>query len=540
VPPSATLEGVTSPGQTRHTGQAERAGGGARPGTLPHVVIVGGGIAGLAAAYFLRGEPVQVTVLEGSPRLGGKLAVSEVAGIAVDEGAEALLTRRPEGIGLIREVGLGDQLVTPGTTSSSVWTREAMRPLPRRQFMGVPADLDDLARSGILSADGLTRARQDLDLPATERDGDTAVAAYVGARFGAELVERLVDPLLGGVYAGRSEDLSFEATLGPLAAAARAHRSLAGAARSLLPAEPAPPPEPAQPAERSGASKRSGASARSGASEPPRPPVFASLAGGLGALPSAVAAASGAVIRTRATVRELSRTTTGWRLVVGSAAAPEEIHADAVVLAVPARPAARLLAGVAAPASAALAGIDYASMAIVTLAYPRSTFPPAQDASRSGYLVPAVDGHAVKAATFSTIKWPHLVAGGQAGQAGPGEPVHVVRCSIGRIGEEAVLQRSDEELAALAAAELAQATGTRGAPVDARVTRWGGGLPQYPVGHLDRVAAIRAGVAAQPGLAVCGAAYDGLGIPACVATARAAAGQVTSYLEASRGPAPER
>ena len=224
------------PGLAVGVGGASGAAG--APGPRPHVVVVGGGIAGLAAAFFLRGEPVRVTVLEGARRVGGKLAVSEVAGVAVDEGAEALLVRRPEGTALIRDVGLGDQLVTPGTTSAAIWTRDAMRPLPRRQFMGVPADLTDLARSGVLSPEGLARAREDLDLPATPRDGDTAVAAYVGARFGAELVERLVDPLLGGVYAGRSEELSFEATLGPLAAVAPAHRSLARAAASLLPSPP--------------------------------------------------------------------------------------------------------------------------------------------------------------------------------------------------------------------------------------------------------------------------------------------------------------
>ena len=486
------------------------------------MVIVGGGIAGLAAAFFLRGEPVRVTVLEGSPRLGGKLSVSEVAGIAVDEGAEALLVRRPEGTGLIRDVGLGDQLVTPGTTSSAIWTRDAMRPLPRRQFMGVPADLaddGDLARSGVLSPEGLARARQDLDLPATPRDGDTAVAAYVGARFGDEVVERLVDPLLGGVYAGRSEDLSFEATLGPLAAAAPAHRSLSGAVTSLLPAAGEP-----------------------GADPPTRPAVFTTLSGGLGALPAAVAEASGAVIRTRATVRELARAAAGWRLTVGSAAAPEEITADAVVLALPARPAARLLGGVpgTSAAAAALGGIEYASMAIVTLAYPRSRVPAirdavAQGAPRSGYLVPAVEKRAVKAVTFSTVKWPHLVRATAA--TGATEPVDLIRCSIGRIGEEGVLQRDDRELADLAAADLAEATGAQGDPLDSRVTRWGGGLPQYTVGHLDRIAAIRAGVDAQPGLAVCGAAYDGLGIPACIATARTAAERTLGYLRARSRPA---
>ena len=135
----------------------------------------------------------------------------------------------------------------------------------------------------------------------------------------------------------------------------------------------------------------------------------------------------------------------------------------------------------------------------------------------------------MKAVTFSTVKWPHL-----AGAAPGAEPLEIVRCSVGRIGEEALLQRADEDLAALAAAELAAATGVRGTPVAHRVSRWGGALPQYTVGHLDRVARIRAAVAAQPGLAVCGAAYDGVGIPACVATARAAAVQVTDYLRHSR------
>src|SRR5271165_4953190 len=145
---------------------------------LPHVVIVGGGIAGLAAAFFLRNEAVRVTVLEGSSRLGGKLSVSEIAGVAVDEGAEALLVTRPEGTGLIAEVGLADQRVTPGTTSSAIWTLGALRPLPRRQFMGVPSDLAELAESGVISAEGVARASQDLELPPTARDGDVSVARY--------------------------------------------------------------------------------------------------------------------------------------------------------------------------------------------------------------------------------------------------------------------------------------------------------------------------------------------------------------------------
>ena len=474
----------------------------------PRVVVVGGGIAGLAAAFFLREEPVSVTVLEGSPRLGGKLAVSPVAGIAVDEGAEALLARRPEGTGLIRAAGLAGQLAAPGTIAALIWSRNQLLPLPRRQVMGVPADLDDLARCGLLSAEGMARAREDPGLPATPRGGDVAVASYVGARFGPELVDRLVDPVLGGVYAGRSEELSFEATLPALAEESRRHASLTEAAAALMP--PSPPSAPAP-------------GAASAAAEAT---VFTTLTGGLGTLPTAVAAASGAEVLTQAMVRELARTPAGWRLTVGSAHAPACLEADAVVLAVPAQPAARLLAGLpgAADARAALAGIAYASMAIVTLAYPARCFP--RPLEGSGYLVPAVDGHPVKAVTFSSVKWPHLRSAGPA--------MTVVRCSLGRVGEERLLQRDDADLAALAAADLAAATGVRGEPADVRVTRWGGALPQYTVGHLGRVERIRAAVSREPGLAVCGAAYDGIGIPACIATARSAATQVLRYLRESR------
>jgi len=201
------------------------------------VAVIGGGISGLAAAFLLRDSGLEVIVLEGSPRLGGKLAVSEVAGVPVDAGAEALLARRPEGTDLIAAAGLAGELVLPGTTAAGIWTRGQLRPLPRRQFMGVPADFDELAATGILSGAGLARARDDLTRPASPADGDQSVTSRVGGRFGAELVDRLVEPLLGGVYAGSCDDLSFEATLPALAQAARGHSSLAEAAASLLPPE---------------------------------------------------------------------------------------------------------------------------------------------------------------------------------------------------------------------------------------------------------------------------------------------------------------
>jgi oxygen-dependent protoporphyrinogen oxidase len=515
-------------------------------GIPPHVVVIGGGIAGLAAARFLADVPVRVTVLEGAPRIGGKLSASDVAGVSMDEGAEALLARRPEGISLIEATGLGTDLVPAGVTSSAIYTRGAMRSLPRRQFMGVPADIDELAATGVISNEGIARARDEAagHLDAIGRfeaagpldAADASVTEYIGKRLGVEVVDRLVDPLLGGVYAGRSEDLSFQATLAPLAAAARKHATLTEASASLLP--PAPAPASAPTSTSTSDSTPTSASAPASASDSPpastpmsdnskKPsPIFVTLTTGLGALPQQVANASEADIRVNAMVRELHRTATGWRLTIGSAADPEYLDADAVILATPAAPAARLLKGTVGAAAAQLEQIPYASMAIITLAFAAGDFPAQQ---RSGYLVPAVDGRAVKAVTFSTVKWPHLAKAA----ADAGSPVHIVRCSVGRSGDVAVLQRDDKDLAALAADELAGSVGLTAAPVAYRITRWGGGLPQYNVGHLDRVARIRAAVAAQPGLAVAGAAYDGVGIPACIATARSAADQIIAHLTAA-------
>ncbi|MEU6710295.1 protoporphyrinogen oxidase [Nonomuraea sp. NPDC046802] len=460
-------------------------------GNQAHVVVVGAGISGLAAAWYIRqgaGERVKVTVLEGGPRIGGKLHASEVAGVNVDAGAEAMLARRPEGKELAEAVGLGDDLVFPGTTRSAIYTRGALRWMPKGQVMGVPADLTELAKSGIVSPGGLLRVPLDQILPPTLVRTDVSVAAYIRARMGGEIVDRLVEPLLGGVYAGRSEMLSLEATMPRVAAVARSERSLLSAARQLV--EEAP--------------KEAG-------------PVFTSLKNGVGSLPEAVAKASGADIRTGVTVRELLRTESGWQLVTGPVPNPETIEADAVIVATPGPASSRLLKAEVPRAASELARIEYASMAVVTLAYPISAFP--EPPTSSGYLVPPVEGRPVKAVTFSSVKWPHLA-----------KDLVILRCSIGRIGEEHLLQRDDAELVSLATAEMGDVMGARGLPVDTRVARWGGALPQYNVGHLDRAARVRAAVAMQPGLAVCGAAYDGIGIPACVATARTAAARILDHL----------
>jgi len=253
-------------------------------------------------------------------------------------------------------------------------------------------------------------------------------------------------------------------------------------------------------------------------------PVFAGLRGGVARLPDALARASGAEVRTDATVRDLARRPDGgWNLVVGSTRDPEVVQADAVVLATPARATARLLSDVAPSAALTLARIDYASMVIVTLAVSARAFP---EVAGYGFLVPPVDGRAVKASTFSFAKWDWVREAG----ATETDPVLVLRCSLGRHREEQTLQRTDEELVELALGDLRDAIGLSVRPVDWHVQRWGGALPQYAVGHLDRVAAVRSELETVPGLAVCGSAYDGIGIPACIASARLATANVVGDL----------
>ncbi|GAA4698154.1 protoporphyrinogen/coproporphyrinogen oxidase [Nocardioides conyzicola] len=436
------------------------------------VVVVGAGVAGLTAARDLAAAGHDVLVLESATRVGGKLLRATVAGVTVDVGAEAMLNRRPEGVGLTRSLGL--PIEHPTTASSRIWTRDALRPLPR-SLMGVPLDADQLAASGVLSPEGLDRFRAMTPAPV---DGDLSVGDLVDRRFGPEVTDRLVEPLLGGVYAGDARRLSVRATVPQMVALAEG---------AVLP----PPVVDV--------------------------PVFAGIPGGMAKLPEALA--GGLDVRLGATVRELVRTPTGFAVTVGPTTSPEVIAADAVVLATPAAPSARLLASVAPAAATELGAIEYASMAVVTLALAASSVPALAATDSSGFLVPPVDRRRIKASTFSFAKWGWVRTAGAA----DGGDLLLLRTSLGRYGEATALQASDDELVAWSLADLHDAVGVTATPVDTHVQRWGGGLPQYAVGHLDRVARIRSAVGAVPGLAVCGAAYDGVGIPAVIASAHAAA-----------------
>ncbi|MFI0165519.1 protoporphyrinogen oxidase [Streptomyces sp. NPDC017095] len=452
---------------------------------LGHVVVIGAGIAGLAAAHRLLGRGARVTVLEAAGRVGGKLLPGEIAGVRVDLGAESMLARRPEAVALAREAGLGAALQPPATATASIWTRGALRPMPKGHVMGVPGTA--AALRGVLSDEGVARIERDAGLPRTEIGDDVAVGEYVAVRLGREVVDRLVEPLLGGVYAGDAYRISMRSAVPQLFQAARAHASLTEGVREIQ----------AQTA----AQQRTG-------------PVFMGIAGGVGRLPLAVAEsvrARGGEILTGTPARELRREPAGWRITAGE----RVLRADAVIVAVPAPAAAALLRAESPGAAAELAAVEYASMALVTLAYRRADV---RLPEGSGFLVPPVDGRTIKASTFASHKW------GWIAEEDP--DLLVLRTSVGRYGETEILGRDDAGLVEVSRHDLREATGLDAAPVRTRVTRWTDGLPQYPVGHHARVARVRERIAGLPRLAVCGAQYDGVGIPACVASAYAAVDQL--------------
>ena len=423
-------------------------------------VVVGAGISGLAAAWELSallGAGAGVVVLEGTDRVGGKLRTASVGGVDVDVGAESMLARRPEAVGLVADAGLGDRLVHPTGVGAGVWSRGALWPLPAGTMMGVPADPAD-AR-GILDADEVLRARDERVGPPV--DGDVSVGDFVAERFGDAVTDRLVEPLLAGVYAGHSRRLSLQACVPALWQAAVAGSAVLG--------------------------HTSPGNASVG-------PVFAGYRGGLGLFSLDLAdalRARGVQLRTGSTVREVGTAPAGrgrWRLTIGPPVQPVYLDAEVVVLAVPAAPTGRLLSSMAAGAAAELGAVEHASVALATYAVRRDSALAVATEGSSGFLVPPVEPATIKASTFSASKWAWV------GDLDPGL-VHL-RVSVGRAGEAATLHRPDRELTQAGLVDLERVLGVRVRPrdvVDAHLQRWGGGLPQYAVGHLDRVARVRSG-----------------------------------------------
>jgi oxygen-dependent protoporphyrinogen oxidase len=362
--------------------------------------------------------------------------------------------------------------------------------------MGIPTDLEVLRAGDVLSNESLDRIAAEgrqREFPAVTED--ISVGELVEQRFGAEVVQRLVDPLLGGVYAGRAEHISVRAALPGLARQlTQLGGSLLHAARAIV----------------AGAARE----------DDPRP-VFRSVSGGLARLAEKLAELGEFTIRRNTTVRLIERTPDGYRLCLGAASSGEQLTADAVIVAVPAGKAAVMLHDIAPVAARELSGIETASVVIVTLALPMQAV--AGLPSGSGILVPAIENTQIKAMTFSSQKWPDV--GAESG-------VFLLRGSLGRAGEERALQYEDSELVSVLRHELVQITGVTANPIDSHVQRWGGGLPQYAVGHVERVEKIRALLGSLPGIAVCGASYEGVGIPACIDSAYRAADRVLTDLSA--------
>lgn len=486
------------------------------------LAVVGGGISGLAAAWEGRRRGARVAVFEAGPRAGGTLQTSPVAGVDLDESADAFLARVPDAVDLCAELGIDTDLVSPASGAAYVWLDGGLRRLPPDQLLGVPTDLDAVAASGLLSPAGVARARLDLSLPddrSTSRSAaaeptnpsgtagpggpvghvgtvgpvgpvgpvgtvesvDESVGDLVRRRLGDEVLDRLVAPLVGSIYAGECDHLSLQVSAAQLAAA-----------RDRDPSDPS--------------LVRAAAALRAQAVESGRP-VFLAPAGGMGRLADALARALADDLRTRTTVAGLPPEGSGWRI------SPTDVTADAVVVATPAFVSAPLLSTLAPDAAAFLAGIDHASVALVALAVPRDGIDHPMDGS--GFLVPRSAGLLLTACSWVTTKWPHLAV----------DPsVAVLRASVGHDGDDRGRTLSDSELVAGLLADLRTTMGVRAAPTEVRISRWPRSFPQPRPGHLAAVAAAERALArVSPRLAMAGSWARGVGVPACVRGGRAAA-----------------
>lgn len=453
----------------------------------------------MAAAWELSGGTVpdgdaEVTVYEPG-HLGGKLRTSEFCGRMVDEGPDSMLTRLPYALDLCRELGLADQLIAPQAAQALLYVGGKARPFPPGLVMGAPSRLGPVLRSGILSPLGMARACLDLVKRRPRLGDDVGVYELVSSRFGPEVAEKLVEPLLGSIHAGTTRGLSAAATAPQLIAASRSRRSLLLGLRHI-----ASPPT----------AKTAAAAVR--------PPLFVAPVGGMQTISDALWTE---LVRRNVTVRAQRVGAVhddGDALVTE----PDGERYDGAVLAVPAGEAAGLVSPLADdPTMAVLAGVRYASVAVATLAVDASEVPVSPDLS--GVLVAPGSGLLMTACSFGSHKWPSWSAPG----------VEVLRVSVGKAGDETWAELSDEALVERLCTEVGRTLGSSRRPLPAlspkawRVNRWPAAFPQFEVGHLQRVAAARAAMARNaPRLALAGASYEGAGVPACIGSGRRAAASV--------------
>jgi oxygen-dependent protoporphyrinogen oxidase len=447
------------------------------------VVVVGGGIAGLAAARRLEslgGDPI---VVEADAVVGGKLRTEHVDGFVVEAAADSFLARKARGVGLCEELGLDDELIGRRPEHARTYVRRGddLHPLPEGLTGMIPTNLDALDDGSLLSKSGVARFREEPDVPVAPGDGDESVASFVTRRFGREAYEALVEPLMTGIYGGDGELISLRATFPQLRALELEHGSLL---RGLT------------------------------APAPGRYPPFVALRDGMGSL---VARLVGSLERTRILVAteavQVVRTTSGYEVALATG---DSLAADGVVLATPAFVTADVLAALDGSLAALHAEIPHASSVVVTLGFSRADVVPLDG---YGYLVPRTEGSDVLACTWSSQKW--------EGRAPDGSVL--VRVYAGRFGGRDLIVAHDDEIVALAREELRRLD-VVAEPTLVRVQRWPRGMPQYVLGHPERLEAIESAVIAHPGLAFAGAAYRGVGIPDCIASGELAAESVVRAL----------
>jgi len=471
------------------------------------IVVVGGGVSGLSAAWELSGgaegpndATPRIELIEDGPVVGGSLATTQFANRTIDLGADGFLARRPEAVDLVRELGIGDQLEAVEASGASIWLRGALNELPTGLALGIPTSSGQLKNVRGLTWRARLDARRDEHAPVRMKIGDDAtIGEIVRTKLGSEICYQFVEPMLGGIQAGRIDDLSAKSVFPALLTAARKGGSLMRAMRASGPVAPGP---------------------SAAASPPPSAsdgPIFYSLLEGVGSLPLEIARRlreRGVVLRTGVAVTALRRTPSGnypWEVDTQSTTTP----ADSVVLATPAPVTARLL-GAHDPAIARLESVRSASAAMITFSVARTAID--LNAVGTGVLVPlgtawSGDGSMLTTAvTFLDRKWPHLRRADDV----------LVRAHVGRIDDLRWSELSDDQLIARVADELRVLLGTFGTPNDAIVQRWLNGLPQYYLGHETMVASARHGAAAL-GVTLCGNAYDGVGIPASIGSGRRAA-----------------